>query len=149
MKIIISERQQRLIKENSVRDSLIDMIKNDGWKEVTDIVGGDQHLKKLTGINTPMDFLHLFDDLDIVDTEENPNWTLFRYKPKRNLMIYDRKNEYVYINFHEIWEVLEDNFKLDYLEVRKLTKEWLSEVYNLKVGDTTWFDSVKEVQRLS
>jgi hypothetical protein len=47
-------------------------------------------------------------------------------------MIYDRKNEIVYINYYEIWSVLEDKFGLKYSETQRLTKIWLDEVYNLK-----------------
>ena len=123
---------KRVIKENALKSSLIDMIKNDGWKEATDMVGGEKNLIKLLNINTPMNFLHLFDDLDVVQSEQNPDWTLFRYKPKKNLMIYNRKNDNVYINYDEIWEVLEDVFNLEYSEIKDLTKEWLFEVYNLR-----------------
>ena len=123
---------KRVIKENTLKGSLIDMIKDGGWKEATDMVGGDKNLKKLTGINTPMDFLHLFDDLGQVQSEENPDWTLFRYEPKHNLMIYDRKYDYVFINYDKIWEVLENNFGLNHTKIRRFTQKWLSEVYNLR-----------------
>lgn len=132
MKIIISERQQKLIKENSVKDDLIQMIKDEGWDSATELVGGSKNLIKLIGVNTPMEFLHLFDDLDIVQSEEQPNWTLFRYKPKHNIMIFDRKNRIVYTDYHNIWSVLEDGFGLNKSEIYELTKEWLSEVYNLR-----------------
>jgi hypothetical protein len=47
-------------------------------------------------------------------------------------MIYDRKNGYVYINYDEIWSVLEDKFGLNYGEIQELTRVWLDEVYNLR-----------------
>jgi len=46
MKIIISERQQKLIKENSVKDSLIDIIKNEGINSAVELVGGIENLSK-------------------------------------------------------------------------------------------------------
>ena len=51
MKVIISERQQKLIKENSVKGSLIDMIKEDGWKSASGLVGGLIILKNLLELN--------------------------------------------------------------------------------------------------
>ena len=128
---------KRVIKENSVKDGLIQMIKDDGWESAAELVGGVENLKKLVGFESPMDFLHLFDDLDIVHSEENPDYTLFRYKPEHNLMVYTIKNGNVYINQYEIWSILEDNFGLNYNEIQELTKEWLSEVYNLR-GVTPW-----------
>ena len=123
---------KRVIKENSVKDDLIQSIKDEGWDNTAELVGGDKNLMKILNIDSPMDFLHLFDDLDIVQSEEKPDWTLFRHKPKKNLMIHNRKNNKVYINYDEIWEVLEDVFNLEYSEIQELIKEWLFEVYNLR-----------------
>jgi gamma-glutamylcysteine synthetase len=47
-------------------------------------------------------------------------------------MIYVRKNEVVYIDYYEIWLVLEDKFGLKYSETEELTSRWLDEVYNLR-----------------
>jgi hypothetical protein len=74
--------------------------------------------------------------MDVAQSEQNPDWTLFRYEPKKNLMVYDKKNKTVYINYYEIWLVLEDHFGLNYTEIQELTKTWLDEVHNLR-GITT------------
>ena len=123
---------KRVIKENSVKDDLIQSIKDESWDSATELVGGNKNLKKLTGINTPMEFLHLFDDLNVVKSEENPKMTIFRYKPEHNLMIFDLKNRIVYTDYDSIWSVLEDGFDLNKVEIYELIKEWLSEVYNLR-----------------
>jgi hypothetical protein len=136
MKIIISERQQRLIKENSMKDKLINQIKEEGWESTSEMVGGNEVLIKLLKIDSPMDFLHLFDDIEVVQNEKKPNRILYRYQPRQNLMIYNLKADVVSINYYEIWSVLEDNFGLKYSEARKLTEKWLDEVYNLS-GITT------------
>ena len=82
-----------------------------------------------------MEFLHLFDDLDVVQSEENPDLILFRYEKGKNMMIYNKKNEDVYINFEEIWKPLFD-VGLFNPDIQELTKTWLDEVYNLR-GVTT------------
>jgi len=135
MKVIITENQLKLIKEdisNKARQILIDRIKSVGFIKTSEIVGGLGNLMKILNINSPMEFLHFFDDLDVVQSEEEPDWTLFRYKPKHNLMIHKKKNDSVYINYDEIWEVLEDVFNLKYSKIKELIKEWLFEVYNLR-----------------
>ena len=126
MKIIITENQSESLKEK-----LQTIVKKYGWERGVMSVG-EKHLTKLGFNNDPMEFLNLFNDLNVVQSEERPHWTLFRYKSKENLMIYDRKNEYVYINYDKIWSVLEDNFGLSYDETEELTKRWLGEVYNLR-----------------
>ena len=116
---------------------LIDLVKEYGLEKGSIAVGGIDNLLMILNIKTPMDFLHLFDDLDVVQSKEEKNWTLFRYKPNQNLMIYNRKNDDVYINYYEIWSILEGKFGLNYSETQQLTKEWLVEVYNLR-GITTF-----------
>jgi hypothetical protein len=123
---------KRVIKESDVKDSLIDMIKDEGWKSATELVGGVENLKNLTGIGTPIDFLNIFTDLDVVQSEEKPDWELYRYEKGNNMMSYDRKNDYVFIDYHKIWSFLEKGFDLNYFEIQQLTEEWLSEVYNLR-----------------
>jgi hypothetical protein len=132
MKIIITESQKKLLFENSMKDNLINSIKEDGFKSTSELVGGTKNLLKVLKIDTPMDFLNLFNDMDVVQSKEKPHWDLFRYKPNHNLMIYDRKNDYVYINYDDIWSVLEDDFDLNYGDIQDLMKVWLGEVYNLR-----------------
>jgi hypothetical protein len=128
---------KRVIKENAAKDSLIDMIKYDGWKSAAELVGGVKNLKNLTGIGTPMEFLNLFNDLDVVQSEEEPDWELYRHEKGNNMMIYDGKNNTVYINYYAIWRFLEQGFDLTYSEIQQLTEEWLSEAYNLRGVTTT------------
>jgi 1-aminocyclopropane-1-carboxylate deaminase/D-cysteine desulfhydrase-like pyridoxal-dependent ACC family enzyme len=123
---------KKILKEESLKQTLKQQVKEFGFKDTAELVGGTENLVKLGFNNNPMEFLHLFDDLDVVQSEEKQDWTLFRYKKHKNLMIYDRKNEIVYINYYEIWSVLEDKFGLKYSETQRLTKIWLDEVYNLK-----------------
>jgi hypothetical protein len=142
---------RKIIKEeisNRKQEKLMGLIKDYGVDLASKVVGGIDNLFKILDIKSPMDFLHLFDDLDIVQREEELNWVLFRYKPKHNFIVYDRKNEVVHINYNEIWSVLEDNFGLKYVETRRLTEEWLSEVYNLR-GVTTRYGSGSHLMSLS
>ena len=129
---------KKILKEESLKQNLKQQVKEFGFKDTAELVGGAENLVKLGFNNNPMEFLHLFDDLDVVQSEEKQDWTLFRYKKHENLMIYDRKNEIVYINYYEIWSVLEDKFGLKYSETQRLTKIWLDEVYNLK-GVTLYY----------
>ena len=128
---------KKVIKENSLRQDLIQQIKEDGWKETSELVGGYENLKKLVGFKTPMDFLHLFDDLNVINSEEKPYLTLFRYEIGNKLMVYNSVNNVVYINFNKIWRGLEIVFfELNDFEIQELTQEWLYEVYDLR-GVTT------------
>ena len=76
-----------------------------------------------------MEFLHLFDNLDVVQSEEMSNWILFRYKKGENLMIYDKKENVFYISYIKFWEFLQNFYSEN--EIKLIIKKWLSEIYNL------------------
>jgi hypothetical protein len=123
---------KRVINENSAKDDLIQMIKTDGWKSEAELVGGIENLMKILKIETPMDFLNLYNDLDIVRSEKYPDWTLFRYKPRHNLMVYNQESGVVYFNDPKIWSFLMDIFELNYDDIQVIIKVWLGNVYNLR-----------------
>jgi len=139
--IIMKQLIRKILKEESLKQenlkqTLKQSVKEDGWEFAADLVGGPGVLAKLAFNNDPMKFINLFNDLDVVQSEEKPNWTLFRYKKGHNLMVYDRKSNDVYISYTNIWVVLESHFGLNDFEIQQLTEEWLGEVYNLS-GITT------------
>ena len=146
---IVRESIRNIVREKisqKGKDKLINMIKTIGIENTAKAVGGTNNLMKILNINSPMEFLHLFDDLDVVQSEEKPDWILFRYEPKHNLIIYVRKHDLVFINYDKIWEVLEDVFNLKNSEIKELTQEWLSEVYNIRgvtPTDGRYMDSFK------
>ena len=121
-----------LITENKLEN----IIKSSGISGTINLLGGFENYCKIFKIESPMDFLKSLPLMDVVQSEENPGLTLFRYEKGKNMMIYDRKNEDVFINYDEIWIVLRRDFGLKYSETQELTEEWLDEVHNLR-GVTT------------
>ena len=128
MKIIISENQ----KKNLLKS----IVKKHGWEYASKLAGEPNELARLAFDNDPMEFLRIFDDMDVVQSKINPNWTLYRYEKGHNLMVYDRKNKYVYLSYSDIWLFLEDGFGLNDSEVQELIMRWLDEVYEIKVKPT-------------
>ena len=112
------------------------MVKKLGWEKTSIVVNGPEQLAKLAFNNDPLEFLNMFNNLDVVQLEERPDWTLYRLEKGNNMMIYNKKHKYVYINYNDIWSFLRDGFRLKYDEIQELTKDWLGEIYNLR-GITT------------
>ena len=123
---------KRVIKENNTKMELINTIKDEGFNSTAEMVGGAEILMKLLNIKTPMDFLHLFDNLEVVRSEKSQYWTLFRHKPNDNVMLYDRRDDDIYISDDEIWLILTYYFNLSHTESHSLIMEWLNEVYNFE-----------------
>jgi hypothetical protein len=139
MKILISERQKNLLLENQLRDDLINIIKYDGLKDAIRYVGNIDNLKKLINFDSPLEFLNLYNDLEVVQSINLKEFLLFRYEKGKNLIAYNQKNGNGFINYYIIWSFLDSYFGLNYDEIQELTKEWLSETYNLRVTTTVSF----------
>jgi hypothetical protein len=127
---------KKILKEESLKQNLKQQIKDYGWRDTADMVNGPEELAKLAFDNDPMEFLHMFNDMDVVQSKSEKDLTLYRYEKGHNLMIYDRKNEYVYIDYSDIWLFLEDGFERKYSDIQVFTKRWVDEAYNLR-GVTT------------
>ena len=128
MKIIITENQQESIKMD-----LQNMVKDFGFGLTSKVVNGSKKLVKLAFNNDPMDFLNLFNDMNGVKSEANPNWILFKDDPKKTMISYNRKKRRVYVNFRDIWTILYHDFEIkNDMKVIKLISKWLDEVYNLR-----------------
>ena len=133
MKIIITENQQE-----SIKIELQSMVKDIGWELTAKIVNGPKKLAKLAFNNGPMEFLNLFNDLDVVQSKKNPDSTLFKDKNGNNLMVHNNSN--VNIDYNNIWSFLGEGFGLDFYETKKLTELWLSDAYNLEGTRTNYYD---------
>ena len=140
MKIIITEEQHKFLINENLKQTLKQEVKKSGWEDTASLVGGAEELARLAFNNDPREFLNMYNDLDVVQSEEKEDWTLFRYEKHKNLMIYNRKNDIVHFNYDEIWSFLKHGFGLEYSETQELTKTWLDEVYNLR-GVTTGITS--------
>ena len=144
MKLIITESQNKEVLKS--------MVKKIGWKTVSDLLGGPKVLAEVVFNNDPMEYLNMFNDLDVVQSEENEYLTLFRYEKGNNIMIYSRDSDSVYINTDIISfrSFLPKGFYVYYPKNDELIDKWLREVYNLNdvvnfrtfTSDETWFNQL-------
>jgi Fe-Mn family superoxide dismutase len=134
-----TDNKKPLNESISLKEKLLGLIKKVGFESTVKVVGSLDKTFEIFGVKEPMDFLNLFNDLESVQSEEQEHWTLYRFKKGHNFMVYDRKNDYVYFDYEEIWSVLEDKFELKRTEIKELTKIWLDLVYNLKGVATIFF----------
>jgi hypothetical protein len=74
---------KRIVNESTTSELLKDMIKTDGWKNTSDIVGDSENLKELTNIQTIGDLLGLY--LEMV-TENNEGEVRF-FNPNEEVII--------------------------------------------------------------
>ena len=109
------------------------VLKN-GWRFVSEMIGGFDILYKHAFNNDYNEFLKLYSDLEVVQSEQRPNRMLYRFEKGKNMFIYDKKNEYVYINFDVIWSFFRYGIGLEFDDTQDIMKKWLDKVYNLRGG---------------
>jgi Ca2+-binding EF-hand superfamily protein len=119
-------------QQGSIKIELLNMVKDMGWRLSAKVINGSEKLAKLAFNNDPMEFLHMFDDMDIVQSELNQYWTLFRYKEKYNLMVYKEGIKEINVSYKDIWSFLTMGFDLKDSEIKEIINIWLDEVYNIR-----------------
>jgi len=125
---------KRVIKESSVKDELIRMIKDGDWKSASNFVGGSKNLRKLLGFNDPMEFLNLFNDLN-VDMGNNGRGIFTNDEGDRIITISPNSMGKVFasVDSHAIWEPFRYLFPATNADTANLIRKWLKEVYGIKV----------------
>jgi hypothetical protein len=125
---------KRVIKENSTKDALIDMIKEEGWGYASELVGGNKNLKKLSGIVEPIDYLNLFNDLNVDMNDDNTRGILTNNEGDRIISISFSKNNKVFASVDTfIWNPLEFGFLHNTARTANVIRQWLKDVYGIKV----------------
>jgi len=143
---IIQESIRRILREDSLKNDLMGLINNVGVKKASKAVGGFKNLFRILNINSPMDYLHLFDDLKIVPISETEfrdgffnesEVDCYGYSPDEIIFIHfkDYGGE-GRISYEEIWGILREEFGLSHEETVELTMEWLNSVFDLQVRNT-------------
>ena len=123
MKLIITENK------------LEKVLKQSGTKKTIELLGGWDNFCKVFKIESPMDFLHLFDDLEEFQSTENSNFLLYRYRTGKNIMIYNINENRIGISDKDILAFVTTSilFTTDF-KPREIIQTWLNEVYNLDVA---------------
>ena len=123
MKIVITENK------------IDKVLKLSGVERTIKLLGGWENFCKVFKIESPMDFLHLFDDLEEFQSTENPNFRLYRYRPGKNIMIYNTKENRVGISDEDILAFVTTSIRFTpEFKPKEIIQTWLEEVYNLDIA---------------
>lgn len=150
----IQENIKRILKEESLKHSLIDDIKTEGWFNVSQYVGGDEELKKITDIHNSRQFMKLFTGLTPKQSEYDPETILYKNDNGVNVFLYPHhyKNKdkvyMLYFNYDLVYKPLESFKETNYyVERLEFLQKWLKTNYDLKVSE--WdIDTYRKGDRL-
>jgi hypothetical protein len=129
----MKELIRHIIKEETNRKTrMVKIINNMGIDKTIEMMGGFDKFEKIMDINDPMDYLHLFNGMDEVESKQYEGSFIYRFNPKRNIMMVNPNTEKVYINAREIWNVLRREFDLNNNEALDAVNKWLKDDYNIE-----------------
>jgi hypothetical protein len=131
----LQEQIRRILKEESLKQTLIDEIKTQGWFNVSQYVGGDENLKKITEIHNSRQFMKLFSDLTKKQSEEHSNAILYKNKIGMNIFIHREFSKNTYFNEDLVYGPLAVFLETRFIGDRdNFLKEWVRKNYDLNVS---------------
>jgi len=128
MKIIITENQV-----DKIKSKIHEYVKKYGFEKCREIFG-DKVLLTIGFNNDPMEFLNLFNDLDVVQSKFKD---IINFLHDDNyLLVYDSgDNKILYVVDDSVWNVLKFDFGVENL--KELIKFWFEGTYNYNVKYVT------------
>lgn len=75
--------------------------------------------------------------------KEYPDY-IFHMKDGKCILQYNKKTEYVYVSYREIWKFFESFFSMDNQQIKDITKIWVKEHYKMGVTKTTTLDKTQQ-----
>jgi len=119
---------KKILKEESLKQSLKQMVNEFGWESTAAMVNGSEELAELAYDNNPMEFI---DSLGLKKYGGRISTYFSNYEGRTFLDIFPniRMAE---VNY-EISEFLLNGFKLDRNGSRQVIKDWLSDRHNIEI----------------
>ena len=127
----IQESIRKVLREESLKQSLLQMIKDTGVKSTIKYVDGNSNLLNMLQVKTPMQFLDLYNNMEVRKLKST-QWVYS--SGNRNVMIFNNRKKEIIIDYHELRQPILDGFNISINELRELVIAWLWDIYKIKVS---------------
>jgi len=129
----LQENIRRVLKEESLKQTLKDQVKEFGYEETTKYVGGSENLAKLAFNNDPFEYLNTIKETFNFVQNDIKGWTHIKDNNGNTLMLYIPRIQSVFVNKDLVWKFIWIGFNLIYEEVQDIITKWFEEEYNTSV----------------
>ncbi len=132
-----TENIQNILGKEYLEKNLFKILKSKGIDFAISLVPDAEEFKRILGVQTPMEFLHLFDNLTIKPYRDKKQLFIF-YDDNGNALLsvryYSGKFTEVHVYGHVIWRTLLEVFDIKNYknEVQEMIGQWLLDVYGIK-----------------
>ncbi len=127
----LQESIRRILREESLKQSLLQMIKDTGVKSTIKYVDNISNLLNMLEVKTPTQFLDLYNNMEVRKLKST-QWVYS--SGNRNVMIFNNRKKEIIIDYHELRQPIIDGFNISINELRGLVIIWLWDIYKIKVS---------------
>lgn len=129
-----TENVKLFLNDKLTKSNVYDILTTRGYEAAVILAGGATNFAKILEINTPDDFLKLFDNLKSEVYEPNPQWTFLKDHNGTKIvgiLTYPSGRKKVSINNRILGGVLSYVFGINNRRVEDILSEWIKDVYNI------------------
>ena len=122
------------LKDKLTKSNVYDILTTRGYEAAVILAGGATNFAKILEVNTPDDFLKLFDNLKSEVYEPNPGWSFLKDHNGTKIIgvfTYPNGRKQVSINNRILGGVLSYVFGINNRRVEDMLSEWIKDVYNI------------------
>ena len=129
-----TENVKSFLKDKLTKSNIYDILTTRGYEAAVILAGGATNFAKILEVNTPDDFLRLFDNLKSEVYEPNPGWSFLKDHNGTKIIgvfTYPSGRKQVSINNRILGGVLSYVFGINNRRIEDMLSEWVKDVYNI------------------
>ena len=128
------ENVKSILNNQLTKSDVYDILTTRGYESAIIVGGGVSNFVKILEINTPDDFLKLFDNLKSDVYEPNPQWSFLKDHNGTKIvgiLTYPSGRKQVSINNRILGGVLSYVFGINNRRIEDILGKWIKDVYNI------------------
>ena len=132
------ENAVSMIDGKLTKSDVYDILTTRGYEAAVILVGGAKNFAKILEINTPDDFLKLFDNLKFDEFEPNPQWTFLKDHNGTKIagiITFPSGKIRVTVNNRILGGVLSYIFGINHSRIEEMLTKWLKDNYDIEANE--------------
>lgn len=133
-----TEKVKLFLNDKLTKSNVYDILTTRGYESAVILAGGVTNFAKILEINTPDDFLKLFDNLKFDEFELNPEWTFLKDHNGTKIigiLTYPSGRKQVSINNRILGGVLSYVFGINHRRIEDMLTKWLKDNYDIEANE--------------
>ena len=132
------ENVKTILKDRLTKSDVYDILTTRGYEAAVIVAGGANNFTKILEINTPDDFLKLFDNLKFDEFEPNPEWTFLKDHNGTKIagvITFPSGKIRVTVNNRILGGVLSYIFGINHRRIEEMLTKWLKDNYDIEANE--------------